>query len=108
MVPSRVMILPRFLATTGTLGSYGHRDPFSFAVFGTKHCSNCPQQYLTKSQVLQILFAGDLRPTQMERLNLDNGEKIASVLSDDGCPKVVRPKGSPSARGVAAAVAPPF
>ena len=43
----------------GPLGSF-----FLFAVFGTDTCSNPGQSGLTKSQILQILFAGDLRPTQ--------------------------------------------
>ena len=49
----------------------GHWDPFSFLpFFGTGHYSNClgvlssGQSGLTKYKILQILFAGDLWPTQ--------------------------------------------
>ena len=41
-----------------TIHSAGHGDPFVLcAAFGTVSCSNCPNAYLTKSKVLQILFA---------------------------------------------------
>ena len=35
------------------------------AIFGAAACSSPPKQHLTESKILQILFAGDLWPTQL-------------------------------------------
>ena len=62
---------------------------FLCAVFGTKNCSNCPYTCLTKSQILQTLFAGDLWTTRLVfqrcRGCKQNGNPHATTLGRDGC-----------------------
>ena len=57
---------PGVLYYTSTMFPFGPQGSFFLcAVCCTKSCSYCPNKCLTQSKVLQILFAGDLWPTQV-------------------------------------------